>query len=364
VYAKIAVGPAALLAVLLVDTATNATLATARLTVPSTGDWVQLNFTLTPVNTTACYLTTTSFPSPPCAVNAEQLCSLCTGALRFQLGTAVTEPLQLDHAVLAPGLWGTLPMAGWRTTRVDAGQALTRTTGTGGAYNNSARGPGLALTTLRLGGSMILADGYRWKRFRGPPWERQPYAGLWYPYTSSSWGIFEFLNLCEAQALAACVVTLNSAEELEDVADFVEYAFGSETSVWGALRARDGHALPYSLSQIWLEIGNEQDHTDPGFISQVVSFAGVLNASLALLGVPPGSLCVCIGATPGTGWPPSSVGAMAVAVSNLTSSTSRLRFFWDFHVGGDNPAADASAATVFIRAVAEQLRILGYAKPC
>ncbi len=82
---------------------------------------------------------------------------------------------------VAPSGWGTF---GSSATRLDAAAALTSVEGTGSAYS-AGSGPGLHLSSLRLGGSMILADGYRWKRFRGAASDRQPYKGFWYAYTSA-----------------------------------------------------------------------------------------------------------------------------------------------------------------------------------
>jgi hypothetical protein len=38
----------------------------------------------------------------------------------------------------------------------------------------------LNYTVQRFGGSMVNAAEYRWKRFRGPFYQRAPYAGVWY----------------------------------------------------------------------------------------------------------------------------------------------------------------------------------------
>ena len=108
---------------------------------------------------------------------------------------------------------------------------------------------------LRLGGSMVLCDGYRWKNFIGPREKRQPYAGVWYRYDSPGWKIFEFLELCEATGVKQCAVTLNVNEAVGDLVDLVDYAFGPASSVWGARRVSDGHPQPYKPFVV--EIGNE-----------------------------------------------------------------------------------------------------------
>ena len=42
---------------------------------------------------------------------------------------------------------------------------------------------------------------------------------------------------------------------MQDALDAIEYANGSVSSTWGALRARNGHRAPFNLK--YMEIGNE-----------------------------------------------------------------------------------------------------------
>merc|ERR1719272_608322 len=96
---------------------------------------------------------------------------------------------------------------------------------------------GMMLSALRLGGSMVLCPGYRWKNFRGPRELRAPYAGVWYKYDSPGWKLFEMLEFCEAAGIPACVVTLPVTETVADLIDLMEYSFGdSKTTKYGALR--------------------------------------------------------------------------------------------------------------------------------
>ena len=140
---------------------------------------------------------------------------------------------------------------------------------------------------------------------------------------------------------------MNSAETLGDVDDFLEYAYGaSNASVWGAQRAADGHVAPYRRFAI--EIGNEQDHTDRAYISQVVAFAGALAASARRLELD-FPITVAIGVTPGQ-WPPSSILPLAEALSD--HSLAPLDLLIDFHINGDAPATDPRAAFDFIASVA------------
>jgi hypothetical protein len=111
------------------------------------------------------------------------------------------------------------------------------------------------ITVLRLGGCMANASEYRWKKMIGPREQRPPYTGWWYPHSSNGWGIFDFLNFCEAAAFLA-IPNVNIGETPQDMADFIEYVNGPAGSEWGRRRAADGHPAPYSLKH--LQLGNEE----------------------------------------------------------------------------------------------------------
>jgi hypothetical protein len=146
----------------------------------------------------------------------------------------------LGYAFLQPGPWGrfkNLPV------RKDVAEGLIDQ----------------GITVLRLGGSMVNAPEYRWKKMIGPRDRRAPYKGHWHPQSSNGWGIFEFLQFCEAANFAA-VPAINADETPEDMADFIDYANGSTTTEWGRKRAEDGHPKPYRLK--YLEIGNEEKVND------------------------------------------------------------------------------------------------------
>ncbi len=111
------------------------------------------------------------------------------------------------------------------------------------------------VTVLRLGGCMANAPEYRWKNMIGPRESRPPYTGWWYPHSSNGWGIFDFLNFCEAAGFLA-VPDVNIDETPQDMADFMEYVSGPASSPWGRKRAADGHPMLYNLK--YLELGNEE----------------------------------------------------------------------------------------------------------
>jgi hypothetical protein len=178
------------------------------------GDWKRLTFALKP--------------------NAGDKCG------RFAIKIKQPGTIMVGYAFLQPGAWGrfkNLPV------RKDVAEGLIN----------------LGVTMLRYGGSMVNAPDYRWKKMIGPRDRRPPYKGTWYPYSSNGWGIFDFLNLCEAAGFLP-VPDLNADETPQDMSDFIEYVNGPADSEWGRKRVADGHSKPYQLK--YVEIGNEETVND------------------------------------------------------------------------------------------------------
>jgi hypothetical protein len=115
------------------------------------------------------------------------------------------------------------------------------------------------IAVLRYGGSMVNRPQYRWKSMIGPHDRRQPYSGLWYPYSTNGWGIFDFLNFCESAGFVA-IPAVFMGESPQDMADFIEYVNGAPETPWGRQRVADGHPEPYRLKH--LELGNEEAVND------------------------------------------------------------------------------------------------------
>ena len=100
---------------------------------------------------------------------------------------------------------------------------------------------------LRYGGTSTQTVQGSWKSARGPAWLRPPCTAgkaeggrggchltklaRW----TRGWGVLESMQLCEASGLS-CIVGLDSQESVQDMADFVEYAYGDQSSSWGSLR--------------------------------------------------------------------------------------------------------------------------------
>jgi hypothetical protein len=156
---------------------------------------------------------------------------------RFAIKLKRPGSIAVGYAFLQPGNWGRykgLPV------RKDVAEALV----------------GQGITVLRQGGSMVNAAEYRWREMIGPREQRSTYAGTWYPYASNGWGIFDFLNFCEAAGIVG-VPDVNVDETPQGMADFIEYANGSQDTDWGHMRdVNGGHKKSYGIR--YLEIGNEE----------------------------------------------------------------------------------------------------------
>ena len=181
------------------------------------GDWQRLDFELTP--------------------NAVDK------AGRFAVKLKQPGSVSVGYAFLQPGSWGRfkdLPV------RKDVAEGLINE----------------GVTILRYGGSMVNNQEYRWKKMIGPRAQRPPYEGQWYPHASDGWGIFDFLNLCEAAGITG-IPDLNINESPNDMADFMDYLNGAADSEWGKKRVADGHPAPYHLK--YIELGNEERVDDNYF---------------------------------------------------------------------------------------------------
>ena len=90
---------------------------------------------------------------------------------------------------------------------------------------------------------------------------------IWGYNATHGLGYHEYLQLAEdlgAEPLFCINVGMSHKEIIpldqmgqwvQDALDAIEYANGSETSVWGSLRAKNGHPKPFNLK--YMEIGNE-----------------------------------------------------------------------------------------------------------
>jgi hypothetical protein len=181
------------------------------------GDWRRLDFDLTP--------------------------SAADKTGRFAIKLKQSGSVSVGYVFLQPGSWGR-----FKDLPVRKGVAE-------GLINQG-------VTLLRYGGSMVNNPEYRWKKMIGSRAQRPPYEGHWYPYSSDGWGIFDFLNLCEAAGIVG-IPDLDINESPQDMADLMDYLNGAPDSEWGKKRVVDGHPAPYQLK--YIELGNEERVDDDYF---------------------------------------------------------------------------------------------------
>ena len=108
---------------------------------------------------------------------------------------------------------------------------------------------------------------YHWKNTIGNIDVRIPLWNIWGYNATQGLGFHEYLQMAEdlgAEPLFCVNVGMSHKDVVpmdqmgqwvQDVLDAIEYANGSENSVWGSIRAKNGHPLPFNLK--YLEIGNE-----------------------------------------------------------------------------------------------------------
>lgn len=112
-----------------------------------------------------------------------------------------------------------------------------------------------------------LARMYNWKKTIGRPDVRTPLPNIWGYHATHGIGFHEYLQMAEdlgAEPLFCINVGMSHRENapldlmdqwVQDALDAIEYANGSTNTLWGGLRARQGHPAPFHLR--YLEIGNE-----------------------------------------------------------------------------------------------------------
>ena len=111
------------------------------------------------------------------------------------------------------------------------------------------------------------AHNYQWKKTIGDVSHRIPLWNIWQYWATHGLGYHEYLQLSEdlgAEPLFCINVGMSHREVVpldqmgpwvQDALDAIEYANGSTNTLWGGLRARNGHPAPFNLK--YLEIGNE-----------------------------------------------------------------------------------------------------------
>ena len=125
------------------------------------------------------------------------------------------------------------------------------------------------------GGCWVEGDDFKhmnhWKNTIGNIDSRTSLWNIWGYNATNGLGFHEYLQLAEdlgAEPLFCINIGMSHKEVIpldqmgqwvQDALDAIEYANGPESSVWGSLRAKNGHPKPFNLK--YLEIGNENGGT-------------------------------------------------------------------------------------------------------
>lgn len=117
-----------------------------------------------------------------------------------------------------------------------------------------------------------LAGAFQWKYTIGDVASRTTQQNLWDYLSTNGIGYHEYLQLAEdlgAEPVFCINVGMAHHESapldrigsyIQDALDAIEYANGPVDSVWGSLRAKNGHPAPFNLRIV--EIGNEDGGPD------------------------------------------------------------------------------------------------------
>ena len=130
------------------------------------------------------------------------------------------------------------------------------------------------------GGNYLEGNTFRerfdWKKTLGPLENRPGHMAPWSYRSTDGLGLLEYMNWIEDMnskpvlaVFAGYVLgrdVIESGTELkgfvDDALDEIEYLTGSISTKWGAVRARDGHAVPFQLD--YVEVGNEDGFDQSG----------------------------------------------------------------------------------------------------
>lgn len=110
---------------------------------------------------------------------------------------------------------------------------------------------------------------YEWKKTIGSLVDRPTHPSPWNYHSSDGLGLLEFFEWCEdlhMQPLLAVYAGYSMRQEhvdagpalepyVQDALDEIQYATGSTSTKWGAIRAKDGHPAPFHIN--FVEVGNE-----------------------------------------------------------------------------------------------------------
>ena len=150
------------------DYVANTVIASASVAVAAAPDWQRVAFSLSPTAGTACVgIAPGSEPNIDCGnlgPNPGHVCVKCAGEL--QVGLAQPGAAHVSFVYFAPGPWGRV-----------AGQPVLKAA----ADTMAAMG----ITVIRQGGTV--SQSFRWKDWRGVPWQRPSMGHVWGDSLVSGW---------------------------------------------------------------------------------------------------------------------------------------------------------------------------------
>jgi alpha-L-arabinofuranosidase len=182
------------------------------------------------------------------------------------------------------------------------------------------------VTFMRYGGTMVNAAGYRFKKMIGPRAFRPPYTGHWNEYSTNGFGIEEFLQFCSTSHITPAFA-INIEETPPDAADMVDYLNGDTTTAWGRKRMENGRLQPYSIR--YIEIGNEEVFFEGDNETVADHYIGRFLALYRAIHSRDTSIKLICSAW----WRPGSA-----VTQKIFQALDGKAAFWDYHVGGDDPA--------------------------
>ena len=234
-------------------------LAVATLAVPASAAWQRVPFSLVAAGGAACTgIAPGSDATIDCGnfgANPGHICVRCSGEIA--VGLAAPGAASIGYVSLMPGTWGRFAGLPVLKSSMDAMQQM-------------------GIRVIRQGGTV--SQSFKWKEWRGPAWNRTSMGHTWGDSLVGSWGLFEFVDMCNAADIKPVVTLAYDSNTASDWADLVEYLYGDASTAWGGQRIADGHPQPYFLDT--LELGNEQEN--PDFVAQVAA----MEARRAQIGAP------------------------------------------------------------------------------
>jgi alpha-N-arabinofuranosidase len=130
---------------------------------------------------------------------------------------------------------------------------------------------------VRWGGSEVDPGAYKWTNGIGSRDLRLPFPNAaWGRIDPNDVGIDEFCQFC-ALVGATPLICVSFADGAQSAGNMAQYCNGATNTVWGAMRAANGHPAPYAVP--YFQIGNEISGDNTTYLSEFASFVQLMKAS-------------------------------------------------------------------------------------